>query len=478
VLRHQQIGENSGLISHGYSKRRVIKNPWSGQEEAKAILIAELAALLPSLAEKGVTIPDTIRRYAAEAVTENVLSAQVREAREAFRQRMLGNQLGSLQRGIPKPSLIGNQNAKGNRGGGAPIGNQNAKGHPGPGYGNTNGRGNKGKTTGKPAPNRKANWSEENTNILIDAFKIHGNQWAYIRRQYLSRAFDEDATNQAALHAMKNRLKFLKENNDPRVANLDTAPLSEETPSQPDMRKRPASSAFKTTTNADLRPLNNTPQESSTENVSLLKPPPAKKASFPSTRTQPSVPTAHGSPFIPDEFTGTPIAGLVFEYAKHGFTLDIPAPFEKDESTMWCSVCCNTLTAIDGRNKVNRSLIVKHINSAGHKKYAAANGFQGQYDQVLRDIATARERNKSSNAVSLHRRTAESKATAKAYAAEGILPTDWLHMFYCKPCKTKIALQEFKLANLKRHVGTESHKASLKAHKEMVCVPCAKSDDA
>jgi hypothetical protein len=104
------------------------QKPWSGAEDAKAILFAELNALLPALEKKGVTIPDVIRGYAKEAVAQNLLSAYIQEAREQFRKSMLGNTYAA-----------GFRNSAGH---GAPLGNRNSVGH-GAKLGNRNGVGTK-----------------------------------------------------------------------------------------------------------------------------------------------------------------------------------------------------------------------------------------------------------------------------------------------------------------------------------------------
>ena len=93
------------------------------QLESPTVLFGELARVLPSLEAKGVVIPENIRAFADQAISENAIVDMIQAAKEAARKLM----------SIAK---MGNQNAVGKRSVKACISQM----------GNTNGRGNKGNT--------------------------------------------------------------------------------------------------------------------------------------------------------------------------------------------------------------------------------------------------------------------------------------------------------------------------------------------
>jgi hypothetical protein len=78
-------------VSHSYTINMFIngaingdKRPCSGEVETIVILFAKLAALLPALEEKGITIPKAIHSFAKGVIVEELLSAQIQDAKEQF----------------------------------------------------------------------------------------------------------------------------------------------------------------------------------------------------------------------------------------------------------------------------------------------------------------------------------------------------------------------------------------------------------
>ena len=83
------------------------------QLESPEVLFGELACVLPSLEAKGVIIPDHIRAFADQAISENAIVDEIKAAKEVARKLL-------------SIAGMGNQNAVGN--GASKLGNTNGRG--------------------------------------------------------------------------------------------------------------------------------------------------------------------------------------------------------------------------------------------------------------------------------------------------------------------------------------------------------------
>jgi hypothetical protein len=148
------------IVIHGFLSGAGTNRSWSGKE-GPAILFAELAALVPALEKKGVTIPDEISSFTNGVKFCELVSHQVQNAREAFRQSMVGQSF-----------------------------------------------------------TQKYIWDDESTRILIRAVQHNGRRWEIIRRTHFSHVFDEEASIRGGRNLCKclsNRWDGLNTVKDPRI---------------------------------------------------------------------------------------------------------------------------------------------------------------------------------------------------------------------------------------------------------------------